>query len=57
MFEIPSNPLIEKCIVTKETVINKEAPKIIIDSSREKETKTKVMQRKSTTKKDNTFTA
>ena len=30
MFEIPSNPKIEKCIITKETVANGEPPKIII---------------------------
>ncbi len=30
MFEIPSNPKIEKCIITKATVENGEAPKIII---------------------------
>ena len=29
MFEIPSNPNIEKCIITKETVLNKAEPKII----------------------------
>ena len=35
MFEIPSNPKVEKCIITKETVLNKEAPKIIINNNRE----------------------
>ena len=35
MFEIPSNPKIEKCIITKETVANKEPPKIIINNNRE----------------------
>ena len=35
MFEIPSNPKIEKCIVTKETVANGEPPKIIINNNRE----------------------
>ena len=35
MFEIPSNPKIEKCIITAETVENKEAPKIIINNNRE----------------------
>ncbi len=35
MFEIPSNPKIEKCIITKETVENGEAPKIIINNNRE----------------------
>ena len=35
MFEIPSNPKIEKCIITKETVLNGEAPKIVINNNRE----------------------
>ena len=35
MFEIPSNPKIEKCIVTKETVANGEPPKIIINNNKE----------------------
>lgn len=35
MFEIPSNPKIEKCIITGETVENGEAPKIIINNNRE----------------------
>ena len=35
MFEIPSNPKIEKCIITKNTVENGEAPKLIINNNRE----------------------
>ena len=35
MFEIPSNPKIEKCIVTKETVQLGEPPKVIINNNRE----------------------
>ena len=31
MFDIPSNPNIEKCIITKETVAEKAAPKLIIN--------------------------
>ena len=41
MFEIPSNPKIEKCIITKEAVINGEPPKIIINNNREKIKKNK----------------
>jgi ATP-dependent Clp protease ATP-binding subunit ClpX len=52
MFDIPSNPLIEKCIVTEETVLNKKAPKIIINNDREKP-KAKI-QRKTTNKKTET---
>lgn len=35
MYEIPSNPKIEKCIITKETVANGEAPKIIINNNKQ----------------------
>ncbi len=35
MFEIPSNPKIEKCIITSQTVKGAEPPKIIINSNRE----------------------
>ena len=43
MFEIPSNPKIEKCLITKATVENGEAPKLIINNNREvpKKVKTK----------------
>ena len=35
MFDIPSNPKIEKCIITKETVQNGAAPKLIINENKE----------------------
>ncbi len=57
MFEIPSNPLIEKCIVTKETVVNKEAPKIIIDANRKKEQNQVKKERRTTNNKNNIETA
>ena len=44
MFDIPSNPKIEKCIVTKETVNEKTKPKIIINEN--KEPKKQVIKRK-----------
>ena len=44
MFEIPSNPKIEKCIITKETVANGEPPKIIINNNKE-------VQKRSSTKR------
>ena len=53
MFEIPSDPKVEKCIITKETVLNKEAPKIIINNNREVSKKIKT-QRRTTTKKTGT---
>ena len=34
MFEIPSNHKISKCIITRETVENKEEPEIVIDETR-----------------------
>lgn len=47
MFEIPSNPKIEKCIITKNTVENNEPPKLIINNNREVPAKPK----RNTTKK------
>ena len=41
MFEIPSNPSIEKCIITKETVLNGEEPQVIINENKEKNKKTR----------------
>ena len=35
MYEIPSNPKIVKCIITKDTVENKANPKLVLDDSRE----------------------
>jgi ATP-dependent Clp protease ATP-binding subunit ClpX len=37
MYDIPSNPKIAKCIITKETVAKNEAPEIIIDENKVKE--------------------
>ena len=59
MFEIPSNPKIERCIITEETVENGEAPKIIINNNREVQTaktpvKTKREKTTKTTKKTGT---
>ena len=54
MFEIPSNPKIEKCIVTKETVANGESPKIVINNNREAK---KSNSNKRTTTKKNATTA
>ena len=52
MFEIPSNPKIEKCIITKETVENKANPKLEINENREvrnKMSKQKVVPKKNQT--------
>ncbi len=42
MFDIPSNPNIEKCIITRETVENNEAPKLIFADNNEQKIKSKV---------------
>jgi ATP-dependent Clp protease ATP-binding subunit ClpX len=34
MFEIPSNPNIKKCIITKETVLNSKEPEVIINENK-----------------------
>lgn len=41
MFEIPSNPNIEKCIITKETVLENNEPKVILNENRESKTEIK----------------
>ncbi|MBQ9657618.1 MAG: ATP-dependent Clp protease ATP-binding subunit ClpX [Clostridia bacterium] len=49
MFEIPSNPKIEKCIITKETVEGVTGPNLIINENRE-ENKTRTKKRKKISK-------
>ena len=34
MFEVPSNPKIEKCIITKATVENGEKPELVINEEK-----------------------
>ena len=46
MFEIPSNPNIEKCIITKDTVMNNLEPEIIINETRNKHNPTVKRKRK-----------
>ena len=36
MFDIPSNPNIEKCIITKETVMNGKEPTVVLNDNKEK---------------------
>lgn len=52
MFEIPSNSKIEKCIITEETVVNKENPQLIINEN--KDVKNVVKKSKPTKKKKET---
>lgn len=51
MFEIPSNPKIEKCIITRETVQNLKEPKVIINEEK-KLNKEKAEIKKMRTKKE-----
>ena len=37
MFDVPSTPDIAKCIITKETVLNKKAPELIFREKTEEE--------------------
>lgn len=53
MFEIPSNPKIEKCIVTKETVETGASPEVILNENREDKRNLK-SKRMSTTKREET---
>ena len=51
MFEIPSNPNIVKCIITKATVEKGEAPTIVIDENKEKD-KTTIKKKRIDTKQE-----
>ena len=46
MFEIPSNTKIEKCIITKVTVMENKSPEIVINENKDKEKKKKEESRK-----------
>ena len=54
MFDVPSNPKIEKCIVTKETVTDKKPPKLIINENKEITKIVSKQQRKTTNKRPET---
>ena len=41
MFDVPSTPDIAKCIITKETVLYKKAPELIIREKTEEQPKNK----------------
>ena len=51
MFDIPSNPKIEKCIVTRETVVEVKEPKLIINENKVVE-KTPIRKQRKTTNKN-----
>ena len=50
MFEIPSNPNIEKCILTKETVLNGADPEVVINEEKESKAELKMPKRQVTSK-------
>ena len=54
MFDIPSNPEIEKCIITKETVLNNVEPTVVINKNK---ANNKVVKRMRTKPKSETETA
>ncbi|MBR3255925.1 MAG: ATP-dependent Clp protease ATP-binding subunit ClpX [Clostridia bacterium] len=56
MFEIPSNPNIEKCIITKETVLNKAEPEVVINEEKNNTVEFKA-KRKTVSSKNNQETA
>ena len=57
MFDVPSNPKIEKCIVTKETVTDKKPPQLIINENKITETESTINKAKRKTTNRNTETA
>ena len=52
MFDIPSNPNIEKCIITKETVLENAQPEVIINEEKEKKADLKITKRQVPNKKE-----
>ena len=50
MFDIPTNPKIEKCIITRDTVVDKKEPTLIIDENKtvEEPKKEKTVKKKKT---------
>ena len=56
MFDIPSNPNIEKCVITKETVINGADPELVINEEKNEPVKL-TMSKRQVTNKSNKETA
>ena len=52
MYDIPSNEKIVKCIVTKDTVVNKSQPQVVLDDTRKRETPKQKRKVSSTNKKE-----
>ena len=53
MYDIPSNERIVKCIITKDTVVNKAQPEVVIDDTKKREVQ-KAKRKVKTTKKEET---
>ena len=53
MYDIPSNERIVKCIITKDTVVNKAQPEVVIDDTKKREVP-KAKRKVKTTKKEET---
>ena len=51
MFDVPSNPNIEKCIITKETVLENAKPDVVINENKQRETDLKNTKRQVPNKK------
>ncbi len=52
MFDVPSNPNIEKCTITKETILENKKPELVINEKKEKKSKTKKEREHITNKKE-----
>ena len=52
MFDIPSNPKIEKCTITRDTVLNNAGPELIINENKKVETKKEKKRREVPVKKE-----
>ena len=57
MYDIPSNPKIAKCIITKETILENKKPEVIIDENKKPVVITKASNKKKMPKRSNSETA
>ncbi len=57
MYDIPSNPKIAKCIITKETILENKKPEVVIDENKKPVVITKASNKKRMPKRENSETA
>ena len=57
MFDIPSNPKIEKCIITKETVLEQKEPTVIINNNKPEKSEAKAAKKTKASSRKNVETA